>query len=157
DYLRDPTALRRFYPEAVRSHQELSNRRDRVLSHYQVDRALLCDSLERMNAKWQAAEKTIANINLLRKSDCIAVVSGQQAGLLTGPLYTIYKALYAVKLAECMAQRGIRTVPVFWIATEDHDFQEVATIEFINRDCQLSSVSASSQIHQDGLPVGRVV
>ncbi len=157
DYLSDPIALRRFYPEAVRDHYEVSERRDRVLANHQTDRAPVCDALERMNRSWGASEKTLANIRLLREADCIAVVSGQQAGLFTGPLYTIYKALSAVKLAECMTQRGIKSVPVFWMATEDHDFPEVAKAEIINRDCALGSVSVPAEVHRDGLPVGRVV
>ena len=156
DYLRDPVALRRFYPEAVRAHYEVSERRERVLANHKTDRAAVCDALERMNRGWGASEKTLANIRQLREADCIAVVSGQQAGLFAGPLYTIYKALSAVKLAECMAQRGIKSVPVFWIATEDHDFPEVAKAEIINRDCALSSVSVPAEVHPDGLPVGRV-
>jgi bacillithiol synthase len=156
DYLRDPVALRRFYPEAVRAHYEVSERRERVLANHKTDRAAVCDALERMNRGWGASEKTLANIRQLREADCIAVVSGQQAGLFAGPLYTIHKALSAVKLAECMAQRGIKSVPVFWIATEDHDFPEVAKAEIINRDCALSSVSVPAEVHPDGLPVGRV-
>lgn len=157
DYLKDPTALKRFYPEAIRTHYEASERRERVLANHKTDRTAVCDALEQMNRAWGASEKALANIGQLREADCIAVVSGQQAGLFTGPLYTIYKALSAVKLAECMAQRGIKSVPVFWIATEDHDFPEVATAEIINRDCVLSSVSVPVTIHPDGLPVGRVV
>ena len=156
DYLKDPVALRRFYPEAVSFHYEVSNRRERVLENYGSDRGAVCDVLERMNLAWSASDKTLANVRLLREADCIAVVSGQQVGLFTGPLYTIYKALSAVKLAECMSQRGIKAVPVFWMATEDHDFPEVATAEFINRDCALSNVSASPELHPEGLPVGRV-
>lgn len=156
DYLRDPIALQRFYPEAVRHHFELAGRRERVLAGYQTDRGALCDALERMNRRWGARKETIANIQLLREADCVAVVSGQQAGLFTGPLYTLYKALSAVKLAECMTQRGVKTVPVFWIATEDHDFAEVAAAEFLNRDCALAKVSISEAIHPEGLPVGRV-
>ena len=157
DYLKDPIALRRFYPEAVSFHYEVSDRRERVLANYQTDRGAVCDALERMNLAWGASEKTHANIRLLREADCIAVVSGQQVGLFTGPLYTVYKALSAVKLAECMSQRGIKAVPVFWLATEDHDFPEVAKAEIINRDCVFSSVSAPSALHPEGLPVGRVV
>ena len=93
-----------------------------------------------MNSAWGAGAETLANIARLREKDCVAVVSGQQAGLFTGPLYTIYKALSAVKLAGCLAQRGTAAVPVFWIATEDHDFAEVATAEFIGCDCRLASV-----------------
>jgi bacillithiol synthase len=157
DYLRDPIGLRRFYPEAVRTHYEVSERRDRVLANHKTDRPTVCDALEQMNRKWGASEKTLANLRQLREDDCIAVVSGQQAGFCTGPLYTIYKALSAVKLAECMSQRGIKTVPVFWIATEDHDFPEVAKAEIINRDCALNSVSVPAEVHPDGMPVGRVV
>jgi bacillithiol biosynthesis cysteine-adding enzyme BshC len=157
DYLRDPSALRRFYPEAVKHHFDLTERRERVLANYKTDRGALCDVLARMNRSWGASENTLEQIQTLRESDCIAVVSGQQAGLFGGPLYTIYKALSAIKLADCLVQRGIKAVPVFWIATEDHDFVEVATAEIINRDCALTSVSVSSDVHAEGLPVGRVV
>ena len=116
----------------------------------------LCDALRDMNAGWGAGAETLKNIELLRESDCLAVVSGQQAGLFSGPLYTIYKALSAVKLAGCLTQRNTKSVPVFWIATEDHDFPEVARAEFIGRDCRLASVEASSQLHQENQPVGRV-
>jgi len=156
DYLRDPAALQRFYPEAVRFHYDLSARAERVLGAYETDRGALCDALAEMNRGWGASAETLANIRELRAADCLAVVSGQQAGLFGGPLYTIYKALSAVKLAECMTQRGVRAVPVFWIATEDHDFAEVANAEFINRDCALSRVSVPPAIHSEGLPVGRV-
>ncbi len=156
DYLRDPTALRRFYPEAVRFHYDLSARAEGVLSAYETDRGALCDALEQMNRGWGASETTLANIRELRAADCLAVVSGQQAGLFGGPLYTIYKALSAVKLAECMTQRGVKAVPVFWIATEDHDFAEVANAELIDRDCALNRVSVPLEMHLEGLPVGRV-
>src|SRR4051812_47493171 len=155
-YLRDPMALRKFYPGAVRFHHELSNRAAEVLAAQVTNREALCDALRDMNLAWGAGEKTLANIEELRQPDCLAVVSGQQAGLFTGPLYTIYKALSAVKLAGCLTQRNNRTVPVFWIATEDHDFAEVATAEFIACDCRLANVSVSSTMHAEGAPVGSV-
>lgn len=157
DYLRDPLTLRQFYPSAVRYHHELAQRVPEVLGAYRVDRNRVCDALEAMNRRWGAGQATLDNIQLLRESDCIAVVSGQQAGLFTGPLYTIYKALAAVKLAGCLQQRATKAVPVFWIAAEDHDFAEVAKAEFIGRDCQLKNVAVSSALHREGQPVGQVV
>ena len=157
DYLRDPLALREFYPSAVRFHHELPARAPEVLAAYQTDRKQLCDALLDMNAAWGAGEATIKNIEMLRDADCLATVSGQQAGLFTGPLYTIYKALSAVKLAGCLTQRNTKTVPVFWIATEDHDFPEVAKAEFIGRDCRLAHVEVPGDLHQEGQPVGCVV
>jgi bacillithiol biosynthesis cysteine-adding enzyme BshC len=156
DYLKDPVALRNFYPSAVRFHHELQQRVPEVLSAYRVDRQHVCDALEAMNHSWGAGEATQKNIDLLREPDCIAVVSGQQAGLFTGPLYTIYKALSAVKLAGCLQQRNTKAVPVFWIAAEDHDFAEVAKAEFIGRDCQLKNVAVTSEMHREGRPVGHV-
>jgi bacillithiol biosynthesis cysteine-adding enzyme BshC len=157
DYLNDPTALRRFYPSAVRYHHELPQRVPEVLNNYEVNRSQVCDALEAMNKRWGAGDETLKNIALLREEDCIAVVSGQQAGLFTGPLYTIYKALSAVKLAGCLTQRNTKAVPVFWIASEDHDFVEVAAAEFISRDCRLDKVDVSVDLHREAEPVGQVV
>jgi bacillithiol synthase len=156
-YLKDPLMLRQFYPSTVRFHHELPQRIPEVLAAHKVDRNRVADALEAMNRRWGAGEETLKNIQLLRESDCVAIVSGQQAGLFTGPLFTIYKALSAVKLAGCLQQRNTKAVPVFWIATEDHDFAEVAKAEFIGRDCQLKNVEVSTELHREGQPVGQVV
>ena len=55
----------------------------------------------------------------------VAVVTGQQVGLFTGPAYTIYKAIAAAHVARKLSARDVPAVPVFWLATEDHDFAEV--------------------------------
>jgi bacillithiol biosynthesis cysteine-adding enzyme BshC len=157
DYVRDPLALRQFYPSAIRYHHELAQRVPEVLAAYRIDRSRVCDALEAMNRRWGAGQPTLDNLQLLRESDCVAVVSGQQAGLFTGPLYTIYKALSAVKLAGCLRQRETKAVPVFWMAAEDHDFAEVAKAEFIGRDCQLKNVEVTNALHREGEPVGQVV
>ena len=157
DYLNDPVSLRHFYPSAVRFHHELPQRAPEVLASHRVDREKLCDALLVMNKRWGATEETLKNIELLREPDCLAVVSGQQAGLFTGPLYTIYKALSAVKLAGCLRTRNTKSVSVFWMAAEDHDFAEVAKAEFISRECQLSKIEVSTDLHRENQPVGNVV
>ena len=157
DYLKDPVSLRQFYPSAVRFHHELPQRTAEVLANHQVDRKRLCDALAQMNSRWGATEETVNNIELLRESDTVAVVTGQQAGLFTGPLYTIYKAISAVKVARCLTTRNTKAVPVFWIASEDHDFAEVANAEFISRECQLSKIEVSTALHKENQPVGNVV
>lgn len=156
DYLRDPLALRRFYPSAVRFHYELTARAPETLAAYKTDRTKLCDALERMNTEWGASVETLANIKRLRGDRCVAAVSGQQVGLFTGPLYTIYKALSAVKLANCLSHRGTEAVPIFWMATEDHDWAEVQTTEFIGCDGRLASTRVPSEMHREGAPVGGV-
>jgi len=66
-----------------------------------------------------------ASLDLLARPETVAVVTGQQVGLFSGPAYTIYKALTAARLAAQLNAQGIPAVPVFWLATEDHDFAEV--------------------------------
>ncbi|MGH9900886.1 MAG: bacillithiol biosynthesis cysteine-adding enzyme BshC [Pyrinomonadaceae bacterium] len=157
DYLRDPAALRRYYPSAVRFPNEVAARAPEVLAAHAVDRRGLCDALEEMNRSWGAGEETLSNVARLRRSETVAVVSGQQTGLFTGPLYTIYKALSAVKLAGCLTERGTPAVPVFWMATEDHDWDEVRAAEFTACDGRLASAAVSPGLHREGAPVGGVV
>ena len=65
------------------------------------------------------------SLNLLARPGTVAVVTGQQVGLFSGPAYTIYKALTAARLTAQLNEQGIPAVPIFWLATEDHDFAEV--------------------------------
>jgi bacillithiol biosynthesis cysteine-adding enzyme BshC len=65
------------------------------------------------------------SLERLAQPGCVVVMTGQQVGLFSGPAYTIYKALHAVKLARWLSDNGIPAVPGFWLATEDHDFAEV--------------------------------
>ncbi len=156
DYQNNPLRLKKYYPLAVESHTQISRRIPEVLANYKADRNALCDVLEEMNKSCQASEKTLENIKLLRDKDCVAVVSGQQAGLFTGPLYTIYKALSAVKMTECLTERGFKAVPVFWIATEDHDFKEVSKASVINSNGEPVEIKNEPNRCYENLPVGYV-
>lgn len=156
EYQRDPLALKRFYPSAVESHTQIAARIPEVLANHRADRNVLCDALEEMNRKTGASDKTLENIELLRRNDTVAVVTGQQAGLFTGPLYTIYKALSAVRLTECLRGRGFSAVPVFWIATEDHDFEEVSKTSVVERAGELSELKNEPKRCYENLPVGYV-
>ena len=156
EYQRDPLALHRFYPSAVASHTQIAARIPEVLANHRADRNELCNALEEMNRKSGASDKTLENIALLRESNTVAVVTGQQAGLFTGPLYTIYKALSAVRLTKCLRGRGYSAVPVFWIATEDHDFEEVSKTSVIERSGELAELKNEPKRCYENLPVGYV-
>jgi bacillithiol biosynthesis cysteine-adding enzyme BshC len=72
----------------------------------------------------------------------VAIVTGQQAGLFGGPLYTLLKALTAIQLARKVhAEHGVPAVPVFWVDAEDHDFAEIRTAAVLDRDFALNEVS----------------
>ncbi|MDB4968370.1 MAG: hypothetical protein JWN44_4059 [Myxococcales bacterium] len=94
-----------------------------------ADRAVapaLIRALEAEDATLPASAARTAAIADLARPGTAAVLTGQQVGLHLGPLYTIYKAATAVVLARALeAETGVRTVPVFWMATEDHDVAEI--------------------------------
>ncbi len=76
-------------------------------------------------AALRSSNSETASLDLLARPGTVAVVTGQQVGLFSGPAYTIYKALTAVRLAARLKEQGIPAVPMFWLATEDHDVAEV--------------------------------
>jgi bacillithiol biosynthesis cysteine-adding enzyme BshC len=108
--------------------------------------------LERQNQAWGASSKTLENITRLR-AGAAALVTGQQVGLFGGPLFSIFKALTAVKLADEATRSGVDCVPVFWLATEDHDLAEVNHISIPASDGSLPKLTAPTQGSPDA-PVG---
>lgn len=91
-----------------------------------VDRKQLTDVLHSLNTKWNAPSSTLANIERLKEEDSFVVIGGQQAGLLTGPMYTINKVISIIHLAKQQEEQlQVPVIPVFWIAGEDHDFDEI--------------------------------
>lgn len=132
EYLRDPRGLRKYYPNAVEETGDLAASVPTILENYYVDRNRLCDALYEINKGVGSGAATFGNIERLRDAGTVAVLTGQQAGLFSGPLYTIYKALSAVKLAQELSANGCSAVPIFWAATEDHDLDEVSEAHLID-------------------------
>jgi len=96
----------------------------RSLDYPRERRAEVTEILREQNAAFGAGEATRGNLDKLAKG-AIAVVSGQQVGLFGGPAYAIYKAVTAIQIAQELTRAGTDAVPVFWMATEDHDLDEV--------------------------------
>ena len=75
---------------------------------------------------------------LPRLGYCVRRTTGQQAGLFTGPNYTILKALTVIKLARKLNDAGVHAVPVFWVAAEDHDYQEIESATILDKESALA-------------------
>lgn len=108
---------------------DVLKRRVEDLDHMQsirADRNKLADCLASYNQSVGSGDVTMKNIEKLRDASTLTVIGGQQAGLFTGPILVIYKALTVIqqsRQARAFLQREV--VPIFWIAGEDHDFNEV--------------------------------
>jgi bacillithiol synthase len=105
------------------------------------------------NAALGSGDATRRNLDRLEKG-AAAIVSGQQVGLFGGPAYAFYKALSAIRIAEELTAEGLDAVPVFWMATEDHDLDEVRHVSFF-KSGQLTRFELPAE-GVAGRPVGRV-
>jgi bacillithiol synthase len=147
DYLYHFDQVKTFYPAHFTDTEQLAATAKRV-DFPDERRALLVDALREQNGESPTLSK-------LAKPGTVAVVTGQQVGLFSGPAYTIFKALTAVKLAQHLSEQGVPAVPIFWLATEDHDIAEVDHAWVFNHAAAPTKI-AISETGVTGGPVGEV-
>ena len=104
-----------------------------------------------------AQNGSCATLDRLAQPGTVAVVTGQQVGLFSGPAYTIYKAVTAARLAKELSDRGRPAVPVFWLATEDHDLEEVDHAWVFDSSRQPVGLKAQIKANGKPRPVGGIV
>jgi bacillithiol synthase len=146
DAVYHPERVARFYPHPLHDLESYRAAASEVRLAPER-RAALVEALRGLNGPSESLAK-------LARADTVAVVTGQQVGLFSGPCYTVYKALSAVKAAARLNENGVPAVAVFWLATEDHDFAEVNhawVFDGAHRAVRLEMKRAAS-----GQPVGDV-
>lgn len=155
DYCTNFASVADFYAGDWRDESARAGVADRAAAR-PIDRDAMADVLAEQNEDWGAGTTAQQNVEALRDPATVAVVTGQQVGLFTGPLYTIYKTITVLQLADEWAEQTGRTVvPVFWVEGEDHDFEEIATAHVLHRN---EDVSLSYEPGVDDNPgaVGRL-
>src|SRR5271168_4035409 len=153
DFLEFSSSVQPFYPHSPH-FSEWSKAEASALRFDPSRRERVSTILERQNRSWDASPQTFSNLDRLRRG-AAAIVTGQQVGLFGGPMFSIYKALTAVKLAEEATAAGIDAVPVFWLATSDHDLAEVNHVSLPGSDGLLRTLSTTSH-GVPGAPVSDV-
>jgi bacillithiol synthase len=153
DFLAHSPSIRPFYPRSPSFAEWMQEEASKV-SYDSSRRRRVAEILERQNKSWNASGKTLSNLERLRNG-ALAVVTGQQVGLFGGPMFAVYKALSAVKLADEASKAGIDTVPIFWLATYDHDLAEVNHVSIPTAEGVLQTLATSSH-DVAGAPVSSV-
>ncbi|MEX0822124.1 MAG: bacillithiol biosynthesis cysteine-adding enzyme BshC [Rhodothermales bacterium] len=158
DYCTGFDALSSFYAGDYRAPAARRAAVERAAAH-ERDRDTLADVLLEQNERWGLPQGVRDHIEALRRSGSAAVVTGQQVGLLTGPLYTILKTVSTIQLAEQLsAETGRDVVPVFWLGGEDHDFEEISKVSMLRRNEPVEVRYVVSDAGSGGNvgPVGRI-
>jgi bacillithiol biosynthesis cysteine-adding enzyme BshC len=150
DFAERREALAPFYPASAYSTEWMTIRP--VLPP--AGRETLCQLLEQQNRSFGAGDAVFENIARLR-SGASAVVTGQQVTLFGGPLFTILKAATTIRKAKDASIAGSPHVPIFWLATEDHDLAEADHVTLPDRH-ELRTLRLASE-PANGSAVGKVI
>ena len=153
DFLDYSPSVQPFYPRSTHFREWLKEEASNI-RYDSGRRERVSGILERQNKSWDASPQTLANLDRLRKG-AAAVVTGQQVGLFGGPMFALYKAMTAVKLAEQATAAGVDSVPVFWLATYDHDLAEVNHVSIPGPDGSLHDFAIAAH-SVPGAPVSAV-
>lgn len=147
DYLYDFDKVQSFYKYNFRDKEQFIAKFKQLSESPKEFRTELSNIINNQYKSLNPSSKTIKNISLLKNKETIAVVTGQQLGILGGPLYTFYKIITAIKLCSHLSERydNYHFVPVFWLEGDDHDFDEVRSINVLNDNNELIKISYNDQ------------
>ncbi len=155
DYLAKKESIKPFYhnyPDLVGFKNQLE---EKEKSFNLESRNVLSKSLEKQYQGFDLSEATQNNIKLLKQKNTFTVTTGHQLNLFTGPLYFLYKIFSTINLAEEISKKfpTKNIVPIYWMATEDHDFEEINYFNFQEKKVQwnLESGGAVGRLSTEGL------
>lgn len=132
DYLDKDHKIDSFYknfPDLEGFKKQIEEKRTSFKSQ---SRTVLVNALKNQYLNFKASNKTINNIELLKEQNTFTITTGHQLNLFTGPLYFLYKILSTINLCEELSRKfpNQNFVPIYWMATEDHDFDEINFFNF---------------------------
>ncbi len=138
DYVTNFSRIKDYYSGDFKDDKHWQAKLEAVVAR-KLDRSTLVQDLSNQNRDFHCGIKTLANIDLLLNDNTVALVTGQQVGLFSGSLYTLYKTLTTIKLSERLSQQypEYNFVPIFWLEGEDHDFEEVSSFSILNSSNEL--------------------
>ncbi len=155
-YVNDFPKLSSFYAGDPRSLEAVRVVAGRVEKRA-YPRAEVASTLRAQHARWGGGPEGLTNIQALEEG-AFVVFTGQQAGLFGGPLFTLYKAIAALKLADRLTRElGRKVVGLFWMAADDHDFAEIDHTFLPDKSNQLARISYSPKRPPERQPESRMV
>jgi bacillithiol biosynthesis cysteine-adding enzyme BshC len=143
DYLFSFEKVQKYYKYNFRDKEQFITKFKQLSESPKEFRTELSSIISRQYKNLTPSAKTLKNVSALKNKETIAIITGQQLGILGGPLYTVYKIITAIKLCSHLSERydNYNFVPVFWLEGDDHDFEEVRSINILNDNNELIKIS----------------
>ncbi len=150
DYLDQKSSIEAFYnrfPSVENFKEQIAEKQTNFSA---ANRAVLVSALEKQYVNLNTSSLTQQNIEALKVNNTFTVTTGHQLNLFSGPLYFLYKIISTIKLASELkaAYPAYNFVPIYWMATEDHDFEEINYFNFKGKKFRWNRESSG--------PVGRL-
>lgn len=151
DYLYEFENVSEYYKHNFRDKEQYKKIFQNITESNNKVNLNLPGLIESQYADILPSAKTQKNIEAFSKNNTLAVVTGQQIGILGGPLYTFYKIITTIKLSDHLNSRydEYNFVPVFWLESDDHDFNEIRSINVFNNDNNVENIGYKEEIGQD--------
>jgi len=148
DYLYEFNNVQEFYKYNFRDREQYKRLFKKITESDKSVQKKLKNILQSQYASSNPSNKTQKNIELLSKDNTLAVVTGQQLGIIGGPLYTFYKTITTIKLCNHLNERydEFNFVPVFWLEGDDNDFNEVRSINIIDNENNIKKIGYKDEI-----------
>lgn len=160
DYLYEFENVAEFYSNDFRNKENYLKIFKNVAENRRILSPDISELLTRQYSQLDPSRLTQQNIKKFSDKKTLAIVTGQQLGIVGGPLYTFYKIITAIKLSRFLSERydDYNFVPVFWLEADDHDFNEVRSIKIIDEGNTLLTLGYKEEIAEDDLKqsVGRI-
>lgn len=155
DYLDESTLLKPLFSRFPNLDNFKSQIHEKNTNFDTSHRPILVETLRKQYESTKSSKTTIANIDALLDHDTFTITTGHQLNLFTGPLYFLYKIISVINLTEELKEKypSCNFVPVYWMATEDHDFDEINFFNYNGTKLQWSreSSGAVGRINTEGL------
>ncbi len=153
DYIRNYSGVKDFFSGDPRKKNTWKTHFDKLDSE-EYSRPQLKGILEKQNKKFVNQKLLKKLLSKLDDPRSAVVITGQQTGLFLGPLYTVYKAVSAVKLAAKLeVEYGRPVVPLFWMEIDDHDFDEVRRFYLLSQKGELKKFDYSDEFEDIAIPI----
>ncbi|NWG27683.1 MAG: bacillithiol biosynthesis cysteine-adding enzyme BshC [Ignavibacteriaceae bacterium] len=153
DYLYEFENVADFYANDFRNRESYLKTFKNVTESRESLSSDVAEIINRQYVNLNPSNLTKQNLKKLSDKKTLTIITGQQLGIIGGPLYTFYKIITAIKLSRFLSERydDYNFVPVFWLEADDHDFNEVRSVKIIDEENSILTVGYKAEIEEDDL------
>lgn len=151
DYINEFENVKEFYSKNFRDDKDFLKTFLELEKYERPHKKEIVKIISNQYSEFKISKQTTSHIKALEQQNTFAIVTGQQVSLFGGPMYTLYKTITAIKLSNLLNEKysDYNFVPIFWMETDDHDFDEVASVSTIDKDNKFTTLTYNDGLEEE--------